>query len=54
MRRESHVRSCESGRGRFPPATHLAEILHSLHYSLQANVKTTEGSQHPDRDAQFR
>jgi len=22
MRRESHVRSCESGRGRFPPATH--------------------------------
>jgi len=22
--------------------------------SLQANVKTTEGKQHPDRDAQFR
>ncbi|MHB1487861.1 MAG: group II intron maturase-specific domain-containing protein [Acidimicrobiales bacterium] len=22
MRRESHVRFCESGRGRFPPATH--------------------------------
>jgi hypothetical protein len=22
MRRESHVRSCESGRVRFPPATH--------------------------------
>ena len=22
-------------------------------YSLQANAKTTEGSQHPDRDAQF-
>ena len=38
------------------PVSHVrvAEILHSLHYSLQANVKTTEGSQHPDRDAQFR
>jgi integrase len=25
-----------------------------LGYSLQANVKTIEGTQHPDRDAQFR
>jgi Rhodopirellula transposase DDE domain len=25
-----------------------------LGYSLQANVKTREGRQHPDRDAQFR
>ncbi len=25
-----------------------------LGYSLQANVKTREGAQHPDRDAQFR
>ncbi len=24
MRRESHVRSCESGRGRLPPATRQA------------------------------
>jgi hypothetical protein len=23
MSREAHVRSCESGRGRFPPATRL-------------------------------
>ncbi len=30
------------------------ELLHRLGYSLQANVKTTEGGQHPDRDAQFR
>ena len=38
------------------PVSHVrvAEILHSLHYSLQGNAKTTEGAQHPDRDAQFR
>jgi hypothetical protein len=29
-------------------------LLHSLGYSLQANRKTIEGRQHPDRDAQFR
>lgn len=28
-------------------------LLHDLGYSLQANRKTLEGSQHPDRDAQF-
>ena len=28
-------------------------LLHSLGYSLQANRKTLEGRQHPDRDAQF-
>ncbi len=28
--------------------------LHALGYSLQANAKTLEGRQHPDRDAQFR
>jgi transposase len=32
----------------------VAKLLRSLGYSLQANVKTREGSQHPDRDAQFR
>jgi Rhodopirellula transposase DDE domain len=30
------------------------ELLRSLGYSLQANAKTREGKQHPDRDAQFR
>ena len=34
--------------------TLVAELLHELDYSLQANVKTREGRQHPDRDAQFR
>ena len=32
----------------------VARMLHDLGYSLQANVKTLEGRQHPDRDAQFR
>jgi Rhodopirellula transposase DDE domain len=31
----------------------VAELLRDLGYSLQANRKTREGSQHPDRDAQF-
>jgi hypothetical protein len=38
------------------PASHtrVAELLHAADYSLQGNRKTVEGSQHPDRDAQFR
>jgi len=31
----------------------VAELLHAMDYSLQANRKTLEGSSHPDRDAQF-
>jgi transposase len=31
----------------------VSELLHELGYSLQANRKTVEGSEHPDRDAQF-
>ena len=31
----------------------VAELLHELGYSLQANRKTKEGDSHPDRDAQF-
>ena len=34
--------------------TVVADLLHGLGYSLQGNVKTREGRQHPDRDAQFR
>jgi Rhodopirellula transposase DDE domain len=34
--------------------TVVAELLHELGYSLQGNVKTREGRQHPHRDAQFR
>jgi transposase len=31
----------------------VADLLHALGYSLQANRKTTEGASHPDRNAQF-
>ena len=31
----------------------VAELLHDLGYSLQANRKTLEGGDHPDRDGQF-
>lgn len=33
--------------------TTVAKLLGLLGYSLQANVKTREGTSHPDRDAQF-
>jgi hypothetical protein len=37
------------------PVSHMkvAQILHTLNYSLQSNRKTEEGADHPDRDAQF-
>jgi transposase len=37
------------------PVSHqvVADLLHELGYSLQANRKTKEGAGHPDRDAQF-
>jgi transposase len=31
----------------------VAELLHEMEYSLQANRKTLEGTSHPDRDQQF-
>jgi hypothetical protein len=31
----------------------VAGLLHQMQYSLQANAKTVEGSDHPDRNAQF-
>ena len=34
--------------------TLVGRLLHEAGYSLQANAKTLEGSQSPDRDAQFR
>ena len=42
------------GLGHQVSHTVVAELLHALGYSLQGNVKTREGRQHPDRDAQFR
>jgi len=42
------------GLGHQVSHTVVAELLHGLGYSLQGNVKTREGRQHADRDAQFR
>jgi Rhodopirellula transposase DDE domain len=42
------------GQGHEVHFSTVAMLLRLLGYSLQANVKTREGSQHPDRDAQFR
>src|SRR5262249_18013336 len=38
------------------PVSHekVAQLLRQLNYSLQANAKTREGKQNPDRDTQFR
>ena len=55
MRRESHVRSCESGRGRFPPATHpippghspeaiSGETPSSANYRFQPSVRSRTGT----------
>jgi len=40
-------------RGHQIGARTVAQLLHDLDYSLQANRKTREGSPHPDRNAQF-
>ena len=40
-------------RGHRIGARTVAQLLHDLDYSLQANRKTREGSWHPDRNAQF-
>src|SRR6202140_5280596 len=43
------------GRKKHPVShTKVAQILHDLNYSLPSNRKTGEGTDHPDRDAQFR
>ena len=43
-----------STQGHRVSATLVGRLLHEAGYSLQANSKTLEGAQHPDRDAQFR
>jgi hypothetical protein len=42
------------GRGYAVSATSVRRMLAASGYSLQANRKTREGKQHPDRDGQFR
>ena len=43
-----------TGAGHAVSARTVAGLLIDAGYSLQANSKTVEGKQHPDRDAQFR
>jgi hypothetical protein len=43
-----------TGQGHRVSARTVARLLKAAGYSLQANAKTIEGRQHPDRDAQFR
>lgn len=46
--------AAELARQRHPVShTKVAQLLHDDGYSLQANRKTLEGADHPDRDAQF-
>ena len=50
------VRNLEAelkGRGHSVSHQVVADLLHELEYSLQANRKTSEGASHPDRNAQF-
>ena len=42
-----------SGMGHEVSYPVVAELLHEMGYSLQANRKTKEGDSHPDRNAQF-
>jgi hypothetical protein len=61
---ESPLRwTCKSTRtladelaGQRPRISHekVAQLLRGMEYSLQGNRKTEEGTDHPDRDAQFR
>jgi hypothetical protein len=43
-----------TGQGHRVSADTVAGLLREEGFSLQANAKTIEGAQHPDRDAQFR
>jgi hypothetical protein len=49
-----HLAEGLRGLGHEVHFTKVAQLLRGLGYSLQANVKTREGTQHPDRDLQFR
>ena len=43
-----------TAQGHKVSADTVDKLLHELGFSLQANAKTIEGRQHPDRDGQFR
>ncbi len=49
-----HLADELTGQGHRVGPNTVARLLKDHDYSLQANSKTIEGTQHPDRDAQFR
>ena len=49
-----HLAEELSRQGHPMSAPTVGRLLRSAGFSLQANAKTLEGAQHPDRDAQFR
>jgi hypothetical protein len=53
-RSHSHLVGALRGLGHRLSVRSLPLLLCQVGFSLQANVKTREGKQHPDRDAQFR
>ena len=52
-RSQRHLAEALAERGYQASANLVGRLLKDLGFSLQANAKTREGSQHPDRDAQF-
>src|ERR1039458_10095813 len=52
-RSHGHGGSAPVERGLSVLESRVLRLLRRLGYSLQANQKTREGAQHPDRDAQF-
>src|SRR3954465_12274895 len=49
-----HLAAELARQGHVVSAPTVGRLLRANGFSLQANVKTLEGKQHPDRDAQFR
>jgi len=52
-RSQRHLVKALSAQGFRVSQRVVAKLLRELHYSCQANRKTREGGNHPDRDAQF-
>jgi hypothetical protein len=52
-RSQRHLAAALAEQGYRVSANLVGRLLKDLGFSLQANAKTREGSQHPDRDAQF-
>jgi hypothetical protein len=49
----SHLAGELTGAGHAVSSVTVGRLLKAAGYSLQGNAKTVEGTQHPDRDAQF-